>query len=223
MTRLVIFGGRGGGTIVASSVRRISASGGALDLAGFLNDTMPAGTSLEGSPVLGSFADWKRQPDDMLFVAPLHKPKAMLERSRRILELGVPANRWATVVDPLAVVAEGVAPGAGSCIDCRAAIMPGARIGTHVAVRCGAVVSHDAEIEDFAFVGVNAVVCGYATVGTGAHVAPGAVIQERTRIGRYAVVGLGAVTVRDVPDYAIVVGNPGRVIGFVEDQSTRAS
>jgi UDP-2-acetamido-3-amino-2,3-dideoxy-glucuronate N-acetyltransferase len=33
-------------------------------------------------------------------------------------------------------------------------------------------------------------------------------------IGRYAFVGAGAVVTRDVPDYALVVGNPGRVAGW---------
>jgi UDP-2-acetamido-3-amino-2,3-dideoxy-glucuronate N-acetyltransferase len=34
-------------------------------------------------------------------------------------------------------------------------------------------------------------------------------------IGTYAFVGAGAVVVKDVPDYALVVGNPGRVIGWM--------
>jgi UDP-2-acetamido-3-amino-2,3-dideoxy-glucuronate N-acetyltransferase len=34
-------------------------------------------------------------------------------------------------------------------------------------------------------------------------------------IGRYAFVGAGAVITRDVPDYALVLGNPGRVSGWM--------
>jgi acetyltransferase EpsM len=61
-------------------------------------------------------------------------------------------------------------------------------------------------------VGVNAVVCGYATVREGAHIAPGAVVREGLTIGRYSVIGLGAVVIENVPDGAIVAGNPARVI-----------
>jgi UDP-2-acetamido-3-amino-2,3-dideoxy-glucuronate N-acetyltransferase len=34
-------------------------------------------------------------------------------------------------------------------------------------------------------------------------------------IGQYAFIGAGAVVVKDVPDFALVVGNPGRVIGWM--------
>jgi len=34
-------------------------------------------------------------------------------------------------------------------------------------------------------------------------------------IGRYAFIGAGAVITKDVPDYALVVGNPGRISGWM--------
>jgi UDP-2-acetamido-3-amino-2,3-dideoxy-glucuronate N-acetyltransferase len=34
-------------------------------------------------------------------------------------------------------------------------------------------------------------------------------------IGRYAFVGAGAVVTRDVPDYALAVGNPARLTGWM--------
>ena len=41
-----------------------------------------------------------------------------------------------------------------------------------------------------------------------------AVILKGVRVGRGAVVGAGAVVTKDVPPYAIVGGNPGKVIRF---------
>jgi len=40
-------------------------------------------------------------------------------------------------------------------------------------------------------------------------------------IGRYAFVGAGAVVTHDVPDHALVVGNPARQIGWVSDTGDR--
>lgn len=40
-------------------------------------------------------------------------------------------------------------------------------------------------------------------------------------IGRYAFVGAGCVVTRDVPDFALVVGNPARQIGWMSAHGTR--
>jgi UDP-2-acetamido-3-amino-2,3-dideoxy-glucuronate N-acetyltransferase len=51
-------------------------------------------------------------------------------------------------------------------------------------------------------------------VRRGATIGANATIVCGTTIGRYAFVGAGAVVIRDVPDYAMVVGNPARRIGW---------
>ena len=218
---VAIFGGRGGGALAAFTLGRLAALGGARCV-GFLNDLEVAGSRLAGHPVLGPFAAWRDLPPSTRFAAPLHKAKEMARRAEIILRLGVPHDRWATLIDPQAVLASDVVHGVDLFASPGASIMCGSRLGDHVAVRGGGHVAHDCTIEDFVMVGVNAVVCGYCTVREGAHIAPGAVVREGVMVGRYSVVGLGAVVVGDVPDGAIVGGNPARQLGSTFDVAPKS-
>jgi acetyltransferase-like isoleucine patch superfamily enzyme len=51
-------------------------------------------------------------------------------------------------------------------------------------------------------------------VREGASIGAGAVILPGVTIGRWAMVGAGAVVTHDVPDHALVVGNPARAAGY---------
>lgn len=53
-----------------------------------------------------------------------------------------------------------------------------------------------------------------ASIGSNATILAGLTIGEK------AIVGAGAVVTRDVPDYAIVVGVPARVIGDIRDRTS---
>lgn len=50
------------------------------------------------------------------------------------------------------------------------------------------------------------------TIGHDVWIGHGAVVLPGRRIGTGAVLGAGAIVTRDVPDYAIVVGNPARLV-----------
>lgn len=52
-------------------------------------------------------------------------------------------------------------------------------------------------------------------VGRGATLGANCTIVCGHTVGAFAFVGAGAVVTRDVPDFALVVGNPGRVVGWV--------
>lgn len=52
-------------------------------------------------------------------------------------------------------------------------------------------------------------------VKKGATIGANATIICGISIGKYAFIGAGSVVTKDVPDYALVVGNPARVIGYM--------
>lgn len=55
-------------------------------------------------------------------------------------------------------------------------------------------------------------------VEDGAWIGGGAIILDGVHIGRNAVIGAGAVVTRDVPAYAIAVGNPARIVRNLKDE-----
>jgi UDP-2-acetamido-3-amino-2,3-dideoxy-glucuronate N-acetyltransferase len=58
-------------------------------------------------------------------------------------------------------------------------------------------------------------------VKKGASIGANATIVCGNSIGRYALIGAGAVVTKPVPDFALVVGNPGRQIGWVSEYGHR--
>lgn len=120
-------------------------------------------------------------------------------------------TRFEALVDPTAVLASTVELGEGCTVNALSAIASHSRLARFVQINRGASVGHDVTLADFSTVGPGAVLTGFVDVGEGAFIGAGAVVRPRTVIGAHSIVGAGAVVTKDVPDHAIVVGNPARV------------
>lgn len=105
------------------------------------------------------------------------------------------------------------------------------RIGSRCKIQNNVSVYEGVEVEDDVFIGPSVVFTNILTprafinrkhafvptrLGRGCSIGANATIICGVAIGRYALVGAGAVVSRDVPDFALVVGNPARVVGYVD-------
>ena len=108
-------------------------------------------------------------------------------------------------------------------------------LGDRVTVKCGVQLWDGIHLEDDVFVGPNVTFSNdpfprskarparFATtnVRSGASIGANATILPGVEIGSFAMVGAGAVVTRSVPARAIAVGNPARIVGYVQADSTR--
>jgi UDP-2-acetamido-3-amino-2,3-dideoxy-glucuronate N-acetyltransferase len=110
------------------------------------------------------------------------------------------------------------------------------KIGNNVKIQNNVSVYTGTVIEDDVFLGPSCVLTNvtnprsqvnrhalYETtlLRRGATVGANATIVCGVTIGRYAFIGAGAVVTKDVPDYALIVGNPGRRIGWMSRHGHR--
>ena len=107
-------------------------------------------------------------------------------------------------------------------------------IGNYVKIQNNVSVYEGVTLEDYVFCGPSMVFTNvkdprskYPQVGSqyyintlvkeGATLGANCTIVCGVTIGKYAFVGAGAVVTKDVPDYALVVGNPAKIIGWVSE------
>ncbi|MEO9004557.1 MAG: acetyltransferase [Ginsengibacter sp.] len=102
--------------------------------------------------------------------------------------------------------------GKGSVVMAGVSINSSVIIGEHVIINTNSSIDHDCTVGDYAHISPNATLCGGVNIGEGTHIGAGAAVIPGIKVGKWASIGAGSVIIRDVPDYAIVVGNPGRMI-----------
>ena len=113
-----------------------------------------------------------------------------------------------------AVLAPTVIIGEGTVVMANASINAEVIIGNHCIINTGATVEHECQLGDFVHISPHAALAGDVIVGEGTHIGIGAVVIPGVKIGKWVTIGAGAVVLEDIPDFAVVVGNPGKIIKY---------
>lgn len=111
-------------------------------------------------------------------------------------------------------------------------------IGNNCKIQNNVSIYEGVTLEDYVFCGPSMVFtnillpkCKYPQRGAefylktlvreGASIGANATIVCGTELGKHCLIGAGTVVTKDVPDYALIVGNPGKILGWVSEAGKR--
>jgi len=184
----------------------------AFEVLGFIdNDKAKWGTRFCGLPVLGGFDQLDAliaQPDTSFVNLITGSTAVRYETSREVVRCG---GRLGNLIHP-DVDLRGVTVGVGNYIQNDVLIQAGCRIGNNCSLHIGAALGHETTLGHSVFIAHEASISGKVTIGDGTFVGTNATILPGVRIGKWCTIGAGAVVLRDVRDYAVMVGNPARFV-----------
>lgn len=158
------------------------------------------------APVIATVQAYEPQPGDA-FLCAVGNTGLRRTLSLTIKERG---GRFATLVHPTAIVAEGATLDEGVLVCPYVVISVDARVGEGAAVYYHSSIDHDAVVGRWAQISAHCDVTGGAVLGDVVFMGSHASVLPRVKVGDGAVVGAGAVVNRDVPAGAKVIGVPAR-------------
>jgi UDP-2-acetamido-3-amino-2,3-dideoxy-glucuronate N-acetyltransferase len=163
-----------------------------------------------------------------------HEPGGFVHPSAQVeegAEIGAGTRLWQH-----AHVMRGARVGERCSLGQNVSVASGVVIGNDVKIQNNVSVYDGVVIEDAVFLGPSCVLTNVTNpraevsrralfertlLRRGATIGANATIVCGVTIGRYAFIGAGAVVTRDVPDYALVLGNPARQHGYVSRHGHR--
>ncbi len=207
---LVLIGAGGFARETAQAVHALNQNGATWRLLGYLDDD-PArhGQVIDGTAVLGGRDRIEHLPYAS-FVVCTGRPANYVSRMQIVGDLGLPPERYATIVHPSAAVSPSSSVGPGSVLLAHVTLTAAVSVGAHVAIMPHVTLTHDDVIDDFATVASGVCVGGGVRVNRAAYLGAGALIGENRTVGAFSLVGMGAVVTHDVPAREVWAGVPAR-------------
>jgi UDP-2-acetamido-3-amino-2,3-dideoxy-glucuronate N-acetyltransferase len=148
----------------------------------------------------------------------------------RTASIGANTNIW-----QFAVILEGAVIGDYCNINCHVFIENNVKIGNNVTIKPGVYLWDGICIEDYAFIGPNVTFTNdkyprskqypdefqKISIRKNVSLGAGSIILGGIEVGQYAMTGAGSVVTKDVPSRALVIGNPARIVGWLNDDGSK--
>lgn len=181
---------------------------------GFIDDAIRLkDTLINNIPVLGGkdylFANI---PLDTNVFIPIGNNKVRVDLLKEVSEKGYPTPSF---IHPQTIIDSSVLVGKAVYILPSTSIMPLTEIGNYVMISMGVNIAHHNIIGEGCFFSQGSNIGASIKINRLAYCGIASTIMTGVKfIGENSLIGAGAVIIKDVPDYAVVVGNPGKIIKY---------
>jgi sugar O-acyltransferase (sialic acid O-acetyltransferase NeuD family) len=175
------------------------------------DDPAKISTTVYGLPVHGRQALASCLTAQVLAVP--GSPTSFARRASAIASLGIPRERFATVLHPAANVSRYATIGVNVLVMGGAVVTAGATVDDHVIVLPNAVIHHDSRIEPYSVVGSGVVVAGYARIGRNSYIGSGSRVGSHVTIAPGTLVGMASMVLQPILEpRGVWVGSPARFV-----------
>ncbi|HEX8563122.1 MAG TPA: acetyltransferase [Flavobacterium sp.] len=186
------------------------------DVLGFLDDdVLKLGTTLYGRRVIGNVDSIDRYigNDSVAVVIGIANP---VFKSRIAQKISPKNVKFPNFIAPGVWISKQVNIGQGNILYPGVSINYECHLGDFVIMNMNCAIGHNCRFDDYATLAPGVNLAGFTSVKTCADIGIGATTIQGVTIGSGARVGGQTMLLKDVPDNAVVVGNPGRIIRQTE-------
>lgn len=201
---LVIIGASGQGKVVADIALKLQK----YEKIVFLDDNKETKDCM-GIPVVGSSKDVEKYINQADVFVAIGNCKVREKITKELLSFGASI---ATLIHPMAVIANNVSIGDGTVVMAGAVINSDSKIGRGCIINTCASIDHDCNIADYVHVSVGAHICGTVMVDENTWIGAGAIIKNNISICGECMIGAGAVVVKDIEEAGTYVGMPAKQV-----------
>lgn len=172
------------------------------------------GTTLSGLTIMNfKSALEKYGTDGIEFIISVGEPFIKDILFKKVIESGADVT---SLIHPDIEVNETFSHGKGLVMHKFNGTPPYAVFGNNVLIQGTATMGHNLVLGDNVVVSSLSFIGGDTKIGKNTYVGPSSCIRNAVTIGENVIIGMGSVVTKDVPDNAVVYGNPAKVMRYNE-------
>lgn len=214
--KIILIGGGGHCKVVISQLEKLDK----FEIAGIVDNYKSVGSSVMEIEVIGK--DWNLKNFYRKGIrCALITVGSVKDNSKRHKLFNIAKGigyEFPVIISPTTMVDESVR------IDEGTVIMPGcivnidSSIGKNCIINTGTIIEHDCKIGNHCHIAPGVNLSGGVEIGDLSFVGISSTIIQGIKIGKNVTVGAGSVVTNDIPDNAVVVGNPARIMKTKKDE-----